>query len=129
MIAGTTAVRFASARPYIRSALLLAQKGCCIISLIKATQSISTSNGPCQGETQTKLRVGGSNGTSCTPVDRKMSRVRAIHVALDKPCYAAARLTRCRLCEVARTKGTQRWLSLLFEFFSQVRTAFPFAWR
>jgi len=32
------------------------------MSLIKATQSISTSKWPCQGETQTKLRVGGSNG-------------------------------------------------------------------
>ena len=27
-----------------------------------ATQSISTSNGPCQAETQTKLRAGGSDG-------------------------------------------------------------------
>jgi hypothetical protein len=27
-----------------------------------ATQSISTSNGPCQAETQMKLRAGGSDG-------------------------------------------------------------------
>jgi hypothetical protein len=47
-----------------------------------------------------------------------MSRVRAIHVALDKPCYATAQLTRCRLYEVARTKRMQRWLSLVFEFFA-----------
>src|SRR5262249_58725481 len=29
---------------------------------IVATQSISTSNGPCQADTQTKLRAGGSDG-------------------------------------------------------------------
>src|SRR5262245_22508897 len=29
---------------------------------IVATQSISTSNGPCQAETQMKLRAGGSDG-------------------------------------------------------------------
>jgi len=49
-------------------------------------QSISTSNGPCQADTQTKLRAGGSEG-KYRAIDRidglEMSRVRTINVALD----------------------------------------------